>query len=161
VTTSADNPGVRRTDDQPPDPPGDEPQADQPSDSGRQPAEATDSSGGPEPAEGEPGPHDSPPDPLAGYDPLPPIRGGWVGRQWPLLLVLVLGAAGLITVAAGHFRGGCQLLGASVLCAAVARTVLPPRRVGLLVVRSRLFDVAVLLVLGISIEVLAAVIPRP
>ena len=31
----------------------------------------------------------------------------------------------------------------------------------LLVVRSRLFDVAVLLVLGISIEVLAAVIPRP
>jgi hypothetical protein len=115
----------------------------------------------PSPPEPRPGPHDSPLDPLAGLDPLPPIRGGFVGRQWPLLLVLLLGAAGLVVVAAGHFRPGCQLLGASVLCAAVARTVLPPRRVGLLVVRSRPFDVAVMLALGLTIEILAAVIPTP
>jgi hypothetical protein len=89
----------------------------------------------------------------------PPIRGGWVARQWPLLLVLGGSAAGLGIVALGHFRTGCLLLGSSVLFAAVARAVLPPRRVGLLVVRSRPFDVAVLLVLGVALVILAAVVP--
>jgi hypothetical protein len=47
-----------------------------------------------------------------------------------------------------------------VLFAAAARALLPARRVGLLVVRSRPFDVLVLLVLGLGIVVVALVVPR-
>ena len=91
------------------------------------------------------------------------IRRGPIGvlwRQWPLLLVLGAGTGGLLTVALGAFRPGCILLGCGVLFAAAARALLPARRVGLLVVRSRPFDVLVLLVLGLGIVVVALVVPR-
>jgi hypothetical protein len=39
--------------------------------------------------------------------------------------------------------------------------VLPARRVGLLVVRSRAFDLLVLLTMGVSLVVLAVVVPQP
>jgi DUF3017 family protein len=94
-------------------------------------------------------------------DDRPPIRGGWVGRQWPLLLVLGGSLTAFLTVALDHFRAGCLLFGFSVLFAALARAVLPARRVGLLVVRSRAFDLLVLLVMGISLVVLAIIVPRP
>ena len=72
--------------------------------------------------------------------------------------------AGCITafavVALDHFRAGVLIFGFSVLAAAFARTVLPPRRVGLLVVRSRAFDMLVLYTLAISLLVLAIVVPR-
>lgn len=89
----------------------------------------------------------------------PPIRGGWVGRQWPLLTVLGGGVTGLAAIALDHFRSGSLLLSASVLFAALARTVLPARRVGLLVVRSRPFDILVLLTMGGALLVLAVVVP--
>lgn len=92
-------------------------------------------------------------------DDRPPIRGGWVGRQWPLLTVLGGGVVGLAAVALDHFRTGCLLLGASVLFAGLARLLLPARRVGLLVVRSRAFDVLVLAVMGVALVVLALVVP--
>ncbi|HEX6921320.1 MAG TPA: DUF3017 domain-containing protein [Actinomycetes bacterium] len=98
----------------------------------------------------------------AGPDPglgPPPIRGGWVARQWPLLLVLGGGATGLAVVALDHFRTGCLLLGCAVLFAALVRAVLPERRVGLLVVRSRVLDVAVLLTLAMGLIVLSVVVP--
>lgn len=91
------------------------------------------------------------------------IRRGPVGvlwRQWPLLLVLGAGAGGLLTVALGAFRPGCILLASGVLFAALARAMLPARRVGLLVVRSRAFDVLVLLVLGTGIIFFALIVPR-
>jgi Protein of unknown function (DUF3017) len=93
----------------------------------------------------------------------PPRRGalGVVLRQWPLLIVLGGGLTALLVVASDGFRLGCTLLGASVGFAAVARAVLPARRVGLLVVRSRLFDVVVLAVMGAALVVLAVVVPGP
>ena len=91
----------------------------------------------------------------------PPIRGGWVGRQWPLLTVLGGSVAGLAAVALDHFRIGCLVLGASVLLAALARLVLPARRVGLLVVRSRSFDVVVLSGMGGALVLLALLVPTP
>ncbi len=94
-------------------------------------------------------------------DDRPPIRGGWVGRQWPLLTVLGGGLVGLSAVALDHFRSGCLILGVSVLAAALARLVLPARRVGLLVVRSRAFDVLVLASMGTALVVLAVVVPTP
>ena len=92
-------------------------------------------------------------------DDRPPIRGGWVGRQWPLLTVLGGGVVGLAAVATDHFRAGCLLLGFSVLFAALARLLLPARRVGLLVVRSRAFDVLVLATMGVALVVLAIIVP--
>ena len=94
------------------------------------------------------------------HDDRPPIRGGWVGRQWPLLTVLGGGTGGLAAVALDHFRLGCLLLGVSVLFAALARLLLPARRVGLLVVRSRTFDVVVLSGMGVTLVVLALVVPE-
>jgi hypothetical protein len=93
----------------------------------------------------------------------PPRRGalGVLFRQWPLLIVLAGGVSALLVVALDGFRLGCSLLGASVLFAAAARTVLPARRVGLLVVRSRAFDVLVLAAMGAALVVLAAVVPGP
>ena len=93
----------------------------------------------------------------------PPRRGalGVLVRQWPLLLVLGGGITALLVVASDDFRLGCTLLGASVGFAAVARAVLPARRVGLLVVRSRPFDVVVLAAMGAALVVLAAVVPGP
>jgi hypothetical protein len=93
----------------------------------------------------------------------PPRRGalGVLFRQWPLLIVLAGGVSALLVVALDGFRLGCSLLGASVLFAAIARTVLPARRVGLLVVRSRAFDVLVLAAMGAALVVLAAVVPGP
>ena len=92
----------------------------------------------------------------------PPIRGGWVGRQWPLLTVLGGGVTGiaLIVPPLDHFRAGSMLLSVSVLFAALARAVLPPRRVGLLVVRSRPFDVLVLLGMGVALVILAIIVPE-
>jgi hypothetical protein len=89
----------------------------------------------------------------------PPIRGGWVGRQWPLLTVLGGGVVGILAIGFDHFRLGSLLLSISVLFAALARAVLPPRRVGLLVVRSRPFDVLVLAAMGVALLVLALIVP--
>jgi hypothetical protein len=98
------------------------------------------------------------PEPAAAAGP-PPIRGGFVGRQWPLLIVLGGSAVGLLAVALDQFRVGCVVLGAATLFGGVARLVLPARRVGLLVVRSRPVDVVTLLVLGTAVVVLAVVVP--
>lgn len=102
---------------------------------------------------------DAPQPAAAPADDHPPIRGGWVGRQWPLLSVLGGGVVGLGLVGTDHFRSGCLLLGTSVLFAALARLVLPARRVGLLVVRSRAFDVLALTSMGVALVVLAVVVP--
>jgi hypothetical protein len=93
----------------------------------------------------------------------PPRRGasGVILRQWPLLLVLGGGVTALLLVALDGFRLGCILLGASMAFAAIARAVLPARRVGLLVVRSRPLDVLVLAVMGAALVILAVSIPAP
>jgi Protein of unknown function (DUF3017) len=83
-----------------------------------------------------------------------------VGRQWPLLLVLVGCLSSFAVVALDHFRAGCFGFGISVGFAALARTVVPARRVGLLVVRSRPFDLVVLYVMAGALVVLAVIVPQ-
>jgi hypothetical protein len=73
--------------------------------------------------------------------------------------VLGGGVVGLGLVALDHFRIGCLILGISVLFAALARLVLPARRVGLLVVRSRAFDVLVLSSMGTALVVFSIIVP--
>jgi Protein of unknown function (DUF3017) len=83
-----------------------------------------------------------------------------VGRQWPLLFVLFGCLSSFAVVALDHFRAGCFGFGISVGFAALARTFLPARRVGLLVVRSRPFDLVVLYVMAGALVVLAIIVPQ-
>lgn len=86
---------------------------------------------------------------------------GDVLRELPLVAVLVVVAAGLLLGVIDRWRVGASVLGAAVLLAGVLRLLLPARRAGLLVVRSRRLDVAVLLVLGAALLVLASSVPAP
>ena len=86
-------------------------------------------------------------------------RYSWLRRQWPLLLVLALVAAGLVTVVVDGFRPGTVIVASAVLLAAVFRLVFPSRIVGLLVLRSRAMDVVTLTILGVSALVLALIVP--
>jgi len=80
-------------------------------------------------------------------------------REWPIAASLLVVAAGLGVAYAHHFRIGTGLAAFGVLLAAGCRLLLPARDAGLLVVRGRAFDVAVLLSLAIPMMVLAVVVP--
>ena len=88
-----------------------------------------------------------------------PLRG--LARELPLLASLALVVAGLLVGALLQWRVGALVVGAGIVLAAVLRLVLPVRRSGLRVVRSRRIDVAVLLFLGAALVVLAASVPQP
>jgi hypothetical protein len=83
------------------------------------------------------------------------------GRQLPLTAVLAVVGAGLALGAAGAWRPGAWVIGAGVVLAGVLRLVLPARRAGLLAVRSRRLDAALLLGLGTALVVLASSVPEP
>ena len=80
-------------------------------------------------------------------------------RHWPWLAVVAVVAFGLLAMYVGYWRKGLFSIGVASLLGAVFRAVLPARRVALLVVRSRAFDVAMLVTLGLVIVVSSAVIP--
>ncbi len=82
-------------------------------------------------------------------------------RQWPLLIVVIGVLAGLAVafVFGSSWRLGCLLIGASLGVGAIERIVLPSREAGLLQVRSKAFDVAVLIFGAAAIIVLAIVVP--
>ncbi|BAJ28867.1 hypothetical protein KSE_30560 [Kitasatospora setae KM-6054] len=76
-------------------------------------------------------------------------------RQWPITLVLVVAAAGLLATWAGSFRLGLIAVGAALLLGALLRLGLPD--VGLLAVRSRFTDVTLMFLLGGAIVLLTLV----
>lgn len=90
----------------------------------------------------------------------PAPRRNWLA-QWPITLVLVGVAIAMILIGADYFRRGCVVLSASVLLAAFLRLLLPDADAGMLVVRSRKLDVAILGVLGIGITVFTFWVPAP
>lgn len=57
------------------------------------------------------------------------------------------------------WRLGCLVIGASLVVGAVERLLLSDRDAGLLRVRGRAFDVAVLVVTGVAVLVLAVWVP--
>jgi hypothetical protein len=81
--------------------------------------------------------------------------------QWPLLIVLGVVAAGLGLVIAQHWRMGTAVIGGGLCIAAMERALLPGRVAGLLQVRSRVFDVSFLLVIGAAVILLAFIVPAP
>ena len=79
----------------------------------------------------------------------------------PLLVVLGLVALGLLGVAAfGWWRWGAAFVGVAFCLAAALRLTLSKELLGDLVVRSRVVDATVLLVLGFGLVALANTIPR-
>ncbi len=72
-------------------------------------------------------------------------------------------AAGLITIRGGNqaVRGGTLVVAGALLAGALARLVLPDRRVGMLASRRRLLDVAALALLGIGLLVAGLIAKVP
>ena len=95
--------------------------------------------------------------------PRDPVGGGSVRprRQWPLLLVSALVLGGVVAAVLGPdtWRAGCLVVGTGMVLGALLRLVLTTRRAGLLRVRSKAFDVGVMLLAGGAILVLSVVVP--
>jgi Protein of unknown function (DUF3017) len=105
---------------------------------------------------GHPGP-DGPPRPPAGTRQEP--RGGQL-----LYWIVACGAAlALVWLRGGerYARSGTLVLAGVLLAAAVARLVLPERRIGMLGSRGRLADVAALGALGAGLLITGLVFPAP
>ncbi|MCZ3387524.1 MAG: DUF3017 domain-containing protein [Actinomycetia bacterium] len=79
--------------------------------------------------------------------------------QWPLALVLIGLAAGLIVLSFYDFKVGSIMLGAAAIFAAALRMVLPRDRAGLLAIRSRSVDLVTMYGLGIALTTVAALVP--
>ena len=80
-------------------------------------------------------------------------------RQWiPLAIVLVIAAAGLLLVWS-NFRIGALMLAASVATALFIRLLRTEEDAGLLAVRAKYIDIAVLGVLAVGLIVLGLWVP--
>ena len=76
------------------------------------------------------------------------------------MLSIAVAAAALVLIAVfDRWRLGSAVLGLAFCLAAALRLTLPARQAGLLVVRSRAVDAAVLLTLGFGLVALANTIP--
>ena len=81
-------------------------------------------------------------------------------REVPLGLSVLVAASGLVLVGVfDRWRLGSAVIGLAFCVAAALRLTLPARQAGLLVVRSRAVDAAVLLTLGFGLVALANTIP--
>ena len=80
--------------------------------------------------------------------------------ELPLLVVVLVVGAGVVGAGVlDAWRPGSTVVGLGLLLAAGLRLGLPEQRAGMLVVRSRSVDAAVLLVLGLAVVGLAGSIP--
>jgi hypothetical protein len=76
------------------------------------------------------------------------------------LLVLAAAGVGLSIVSRGNWRLGVKWIAASLVVAAVVRLALPAREAGMLAVRRRLIDVALLAAVGVGLWFLSISIPN-
>ena len=81
--------------------------------------------------------------------------------EWPLTASLSVVVVGLLVVANGHFRRGSVVLSFGVALALFLRLLLPGADAGLLAVRSKRIDVAVLAFLALGTSLLALWVPPP
>ncbi len=82
-------------------------------------------------------------------------------REWPISLVMLGIGLSMIFVATDHFRRGSLVLAVSVVLATFLRLFLPENQAGMLAVRSKGVDVAVLAVLGVGLTIFALWVPAP
>lgn len=88
------------------------------------------------------------------------------GRRYPstiggafYLLVLVVVGVALLLVAVAEWRTGIRLMGGALIFAALVRLLLRARDAGMLAVRHKVLDAAILIVLGGLLIFLAGSIP--
>ena len=81
-----------------------------------------------------------------------------IGGAFYLLVLGVVGVS-MVIVALDEWRTGVRLMGGALLFAAAVRLVLRRRDAGMLAVRHKVLDAAVLVVLGVSLIFLAGSIP--
>ncbi|MDX6206707.1 MAG: hypothetical protein QOE76_1876 [Frankiales bacterium] len=79
--------------------------------------------------------------------------------ELPVAVVLLIAGGGIAAIVLSHWRRGIFLIGLAALVAAVFRLVLHSRDAGLLVVRSRAFDVVALTFMGSAVMVLTHLVP--
>jgi hypothetical protein len=90
-----------------------------------------------------------------GQDRRPQTIGGGV-----YLLIVATALTGLAITVAGAWRTGVIWMGSGLLIGGVARLVLPERQAGMLRVRRKASDVVMLLLAGVTLVVLAIVVPE-
>lgn len=83
----------------------------------------------------------------------------WLG-QVPYFLVLSALAAGIVVVAAAHFKRGPAIIAGALMLAATFRLFLPEDWLGMLAVRRRWIDLLTLTSLAVLLIVLAWVAPQ-
>ncbi|WP_150236990.1 DUF3017 domain-containing protein [Nocardiopsis quinghaiensis] len=94
-----------------------------------------------------------------GEHPVRPKVPYWLS-QVPYLLVMSALAAGIVVVAAAHFKRGPAIIAGALLLAAVFRLFLPKDWIGMLAVRRRWIDLLTLVALAVLLIVLAWVAPQ-
>jgi hypothetical protein len=114
----------------------------------------------------QPEPAVEPPESVPPVSAEPPPADPDEARRYPstiggafYLLVLGVVAVAMVIVALDEWRTGVRLMGGALIFAAAVRLVLPRRDAGMLAVRHKVLDAAVLLVLGASLIFLAGSIP--
>jgi hypothetical protein len=75
------------------------------------------------------------------------------------VLHLLVVAAALVAIYLGQWRVGIFVIGAAFVAAAIARIFVPKNHTGMLRVRGKAFDVAWMGFLGVSLAILAVVVP--
>lgn len=80
-------------------------------------------------------------------------------RQAPFVLVWFVILVGMGLIATEYWRRGLTIVGAAAVLAGVLRLVLPARRAGWLVVRSRPIDVLCFGFLGLALAATAIAVP--
>ena len=110
-----------------------------------------------------------PPEPPESVPPVsaePPPEDPDEPRRYPstiggafYLLVLGVVAVAMVVVALDEWRSGIRLMGGALIFAAAVRLVLRRRDAGMLAVRHKVLDAAILIVLGGSLIFLAGSIP--
>lgn len=98
---------------------------------------------------------------------IPPESAEPAGRRYPstlggLLYLVVVGVSclGLGLVTQGHWRQGVKWIAGALVAAAIIRLVIPAPQAGMLAVRRRAVDVAILVLLGAGLWFLSSSIPN-
>jgi uncharacterized membrane protein YjjP (DUF1212 family) len=81
-------------------------------------------------------------------------------NEWPLVLSLLVAATGLVVLTFYNWRNGVLVFAAGVGLAGLFRAALSDTAAGLLHVRGRAFDTALLLAVAAAIAILGLIIPK-
>ncbi|GAB2684439.1 hypothetical protein GCM10009743_69920 [Kribbella swartbergensis] len=80
--------------------------------------------------------------------------------EWPLVLSLLVAATGLVVLTFYDWRNGVLIFSGAILLAGLLRLSLTDSAAGLLHVRGRTFDTALLLGVGLAIGTLGLIVPN-